>query len=69
MTESLVGVAHRTLPCGTKVVFRNPGTGRTVTARVVDRGPYVSGRQWDLTGGLCLKLGHCYTGSVYWKLA
>ena len=68
MTESLVGVAHRTLPCGTKVTFRNPDNGRTITTRVVDRGPYVSGRQWDLTGGLCLALGHCYTGSLYWKL-
>ena len=69
MTESLVGVAHRTLPCGTRVTFKNPSNGRVVTARVVDRGPYVSGRQWDLTGGLCLKLGHCYTGSIAWKYA
>ncbi|HEX3428416.1 MAG TPA: septal ring lytic transglycosylase RlpA family protein [Candidatus Limnocylindrales bacterium] len=69
MTESLVGVAHRTLPCGTRVTFRNPINGRTVTARVVDRGPYVGGRIWDLTGGLCLALGHCYTGSIAWKLA
>jgi len=69
MTESLVGVAHRTLPCGTRITFKNPANGRIVTAPVVDRGPYVSGRQWDLTGGLCLKLGHCYTGSLYWKYA
>ena len=69
MTESLVGVAHRTLPCGTMISFKNPSNGRIVTAPVVDRGPYVSGRQWDLTGGLCLKLGHCYTGSLYWKYA
>ena len=68
MTRDLVGVAHRTLPCGTKVTFRNPVNGRTVTARVVDRGPYVSGRQWDMTAGLCLALNHCYTGSIYWKL-
>ena len=68
MTKSLVGVAHRTLPCGTKVTFRNPANGRTVTTRVVDRGPYVSGRQWDLTGGLCLALDHCYTGPLLWKL-
>ena len=53
MTKTLVGVAHRTLPCGTKVTFKNPANGRTVTAPVVDRGPYISGRQWDLTGGLC----------------
>ena len=67
MTKTLIGVAHRTLPCGTKVTFRNPANGRVVTAPVVDRGPYVSGRQWDLTGGLCLKLAHCYTGSLSWK--
>jgi len=68
MTESLVGVAHKTLPCGTKVTFRNPANGKTVTTRVVDRGPYVTGRQWDLTGGLCLALDHCYTGTLLWKL-
>ena len=67
-TEEIVGVAHRTLPCGTKVTFRNPANGRVVTAPVIDRGPYVSGRYWDLSGGLCLALGHCYTGSIYWKL-
>ncbi len=69
MTESLVGVAHRTLPCGTRITFKNPSNGRVVTAPVVDRGPYVSGRTWDLTGGLCLKLRHCYTGSMSWKYA
>jgi len=68
MTETLVGVAHRTLPCGTRVTFRNPANGRTVTTTVVDRGPYVSGRIWDMTAGLCSALGHCYTGSIYWKL-
>jgi rare lipoprotein A (peptidoglycan hydrolase) len=69
LTEGLIGVAHRSLPCGTEITFRNPANGRTVTARVVDRGPYVSGRQWDLTGGLCRKLRHCYTGSLYWRYA
>ena len=69
MTKTLVGVAHKTLPCGTKITFKNPSNGRVVTAPVVDRGPYVSGRQWDLTGGLCLKLAHCYTGSLSWKYA
>ena len=68
MTTSLVGVAHRTLPCGTLVAFRDPGTGRTVVAPVVDRGPYVSGRTWDLTGALCTKLGHCYTGPIAWRI-
>jgi peptidoglycan lytic transglycosylase len=68
LTTSLLGVANRTLPCGTLVTFRDPATGRVVTAPVVDRGPYVSGRQWDLTGGLCLALAHCYTGPIDWHL-
>lgn len=67
MTTSLVGIAHKSLPCGTLVSFRNPANGRVVTAPVVDRGPYVAGRQWDLTGGLCTKLDHCYTGSLEWR--
>ena len=69
LTPGLIGVAHRTLPCGTRVIFRNPANGRSVTAVVVDRGPYTTGRQWDMTGGLCSALGHCYTGPVYWKFA
>ena len=69
MTRELLGVAHRTLPCGTLVTFRNPANGRTLTLPVVDRGPYVSGRDWDLTGGACLALGHCYTGGFQWKYA
>jgi hypothetical protein len=67
LTKSLIGVAHRTLPCGTRVTFRNPDNGRVVRATVVDRGPYVSGRQWDMTGGLCLALDHCYTGPMDWR--
>jgi rare lipoprotein A (peptidoglycan hydrolase) len=67
MTKTLVGVAHRTLPCGTRITFKNPANGWTVTAPVVDRGPYVSGRQWDLTGGLCKLLDHCQTGALYWR--
>ncbi len=68
LTTSLIGVANRTLPCGTLVTFRNPANGRTVTLPVVDRGPYVAGRQWDLTGGACLALAHCYTGPMDWRL-
>lgn len=62
-----VGVAHRTLPCGTRVTFKY--LGYTVTTRVSDRGPYVSGRIWDMTKGLCTLLHHCFTGGgVYWRI-
>ena len=67
LTPDDVGVAHRTLPCGTKVTLRYNGV--TVTTRVVDRGPYVPGRTWDMTKGLCTLLNHCFTGGgVYWRL-
>ena len=66
LTKELVGVAHRTLPCGTMVTFRY--NGKTVTAPVIDRGPYVSGRTWDLSKGLCTLLDHCFTGTIEWKL-
>jgi len=36
---------------------------------VVDRGPYVGGRNWDLTGGACVKLDACRTGTLQWRLA
>ena len=68
LTTTLIGVAHKTLPCGTLVTFRNPANGRSLTVPVVDRGPYVAGRQWDLTGGACVALGHCYTGPMDWRL-
>lgn len=69
LTKSLVGVANRTLSCGTKVTFKNPSNGRVLTLTVVDRGPYVSSRDWDLTGGACLKLNACRTGTLLWRLA
>jgi len=65
--RTIMGVAHRTLPCGTLVTFRNPANGRQVTVPVIDRGPYVHGRQWDMSKGLCTYLDHCYTGSIEWR--
>jgi hypothetical protein len=66
LTQTLVGVAHRTLPCGTLVTFRYNGV--TVRVPVVDRGPYVAGRTFDLTAGACQRLHHCFTGTIEWKL-
>jgi hypothetical protein len=57
------GVAHKTLPCGTKVTLRY--RGRTVTTRVVDRGPYVSGREFDLTLATRDDLGFGDLGTVW----
>ncbi len=45
--KNTLGVANKTLPCGTQVAFYYQG--RTITVPVIDRGPYVNGRDWDLT--------------------
>jgi rare lipoprotein A (peptidoglycan hydrolase) len=47
LTPAVVGVANRTLPCGTLV--RIGYRGRTITVPVLDRGPYAHGADWDLT--------------------
>ncbi|HEX7290130.1 MAG TPA: septal ring lytic transglycosylase RlpA family protein [Conexibacter sp.] len=50
-----LGVAHRTLPCGTPVAFYYKG--RTIVVPVIDRGPFVKGRSWDLTQAAHAALG------------
>jgi rare lipoprotein A (peptidoglycan hydrolase) len=66
LTRTLVGVAHRTLACGTLVTFRSHGV--TLTVPVVDRGPYVADRIFDLTVGACRILHHCYTGPIQYRM-
>jgi hypothetical protein len=58
-----LGVANRTLPCGTKVTFSHGG--RTVTATVDDRGPYAGGRDWDLNQATAGALGFAGVGTVW----
>lgn len=50
-------VAHKTLPFGTKVRFRNPTTGSMLVAVVRDRGPFIPGRVFDVSLGASDKLG------------
>lgn len=56
LTPGVVGVANRTLPCGTLVQVSYKG--RALTVPVVDRGPYSKiGADWDLTAGAAGALG------------
>ncbi len=57
-----VGVAHRSLPCGTAVKF--VFHGRAIVTRVVDRGPYSRGNAWDLTNGARRALGFNGSGRI-----
>jgi len=62
LMPATMGVAHKTLPCGTKVKLRY--RGRTVTVPVIDRGPYVPGRDYDLTEAVKERLGFPGIGTV-----
>ena len=55
LSAGTLGVAHKSLPCGTKVTLRKDG--RSVRVPVIDRGPYVGGREYDLTAATAQKLG------------
>jgi rare lipoprotein A len=62
LTPSTLGVANKSLPCGTKVTLHYKG--HTVRVPVVDRGPYVGAREFDLTAATKAKLGFGSTGTV-----
>lgn len=62
LTPKKLGVANKTLPCGTRVTLRHGGT--SVTVPVIDRGPYAGNRVYDLTTATKNKLGFGGIGTV-----
>jgi rare lipoprotein A len=62
LAPDTIGVANRTLPCGTRVTLRY--RGRTLRVRVIDHGPYVYGREYDLTSATRALLRSPSTGTI-----
>jgi rare lipoprotein A (peptidoglycan hydrolase) len=62
LTKELVGVAHKSLPCGTMVEVSY--AGRSIVVPVVDRGPYAKGMTWDLTSAAAEQLGFTETARI-----
>jgi rare lipoprotein A len=60
--------AHPSLPFGTKLRVTNVSTGRSVTVRVNDRGPYVHGRVVDVSYSAADALGMVDKGVANVKL-
>jgi hypothetical protein len=62
-----VGVAHKTLPCGTtlKLAYH----GHYLVTRVIDRGPYTEGNAFDLTNGARRALGFEGVGHLRYAVA
>jgi rare lipoprotein A len=63
LTSGTLGVANKTLPCGTLVTLRYGA--HSIRVPVVDRGPYVAGREFDLTEATKQALGFGDTGEVW----
>ena len=54
--------ASKTLPIGSRVRVTNPENGRSVVVRINDRGPYVRGRNLDLSHEAAQQIGLCAEG-------
>jgi rare lipoprotein A (peptidoglycan hydrolase) len=67
LRATTIGVAHRNLPCGTVVKFVYHG--HAVLAPVIDRGPYVKGRAWDLTAAASEALEFEGVGMIRYAVA
>lgn len=62
LRRGTLGVANRTLPCGTPVAVYY--RGQTIIVPVIDRGPYANGADWDLTMATGQALGMNTTATV-----
>lgn len=61
--------AHRSLPFGTRVLVTCPSTGKSVTVRINDRGPYAQGRIIDLSYQAARALGLVQKGAAPVRLS
>jgi len=59
------GVAHRTLPFGTRIRVTNLSNGRSIVAVVTDRGPFVRGRTLDVNQNVAHALGFIHHGTAH----
>ena len=62
LRRNTIGVANRTLPCGTPVAVYYQG--RTLIVPVIDRGPYAHNADWDLTMATGRVLGITETETI-----
>jgi rare lipoprotein A len=59
-----VSCAHKTLPFNTILKVKNLKNNRSITVRVNDRGPYIDGRDLDLSYAAMRKLGGIKDGVI-----
>lgn len=61
-------VAHKSMKFGTLLKITNPKNGRTIVVRVNDRGPYIEGRELDLSKAAAHELGLIKRGTARLKV-
>lgn len=67
LNAKTVGLAHPTLPCNVKLFIEYGG--KRVLTQVIDRGPYVAGREFQLTRALADKIGLQRIAVIRWRFA
>jgi rare lipoprotein A (peptidoglycan hydrolase) len=67
LLKTTQGVAHPVLPCGVRVYIRFHG--KEVLTQVIDRGPNVPGRDFDLTKALANRLDLHGAQTIQWRFA
>jgi rare lipoprotein A (peptidoglycan hydrolase) len=67
LRPATIGVANKRLPCGTPVKF--VWHGHSIVAPVIDRGPYIRGRAWDLTSAAAEALDFEGVGRIRYAIA
>lgn len=67
VTKATEGVAHPVLPCGVKIFLAYGG--KEVLTQVIDKGPAVPGREFDVTKALADRIGLHGTQQVRWSFA
>ena len=61
--QNAMTAAHKTLPFGTRLKVTNEKTGKSVTVKINDRGPYHGGRVIDLSKAAATQLGIVKAGT------
>jgi len=67
LASRALGVAHPVLPCGVKIFLEF--NGKQVLTQVIDRGPAVPGREFDVTKALADRIGLHGVEQVSWAFA
>lgn len=60
--------AHKTLPFGTLVRVSSQKTGQSITVRINDRGPFIQGRELDLSVAAAALIGFTGVGDLYMEI-